>query len=202
MPIHVVKADASDFARVANGYRVGGKLFEVAAVRAINRGGDAGLTQVRQAVMAATGISAKDTRRSKGLARKLATAASPSYRVQAQSQYTPLAYFNPVQTAAGVRATPWNRSQLFAGTFTLRMSSGYVGVFRRDTTAAREVITTRSGRKMTARPIKELWGPSLAVEVMRNGIPQLFERTVMQKSMERLPHELQFAMDKAMGKKK
>lgn len=193
-----VRVDASDLKRTAAAYRIGGKLVDVALARAINRGGDAGAVETRRALVKNTGIKASDTRRSKGLTKKLATPSKPEFKLQAASSYTPLSYFSPTQAKDGVRARPWNRTQTFVGTFFIRMSSGYVGVFRRDRTAARAPVTTRSGRRINAQPIKELWGPSLAVEMMKGDVPDTFRRVSSERTMERLPTEISFALDKAL----
>jgi hypothetical protein len=77
-----------------------------------------------------TGIKQADlVHGSSGIRKQLATLGSFEYDVVAKSSYTPLSYFNPTQTPAGVSAAPWGQRRIFQGAFMATVHSGHVGVW-------------------------------------------------------------------------
>lgn len=128
-----------------------------AMVGQINRTGRMCFTQVRRTVSAETGIPQRDlNQRSRGLAEKKARSGSLTYEIIARGKYTPLSYFDPVMRQKGVSARPWGKRRVFKDTFLARMPSGHLGVF-----------FTRKKRTTGRRLGRELWGPSLPVELGR-----------------------------------
>lgn len=194
-PVKVV-LDASELMDLGRAFRGTRAATAQATFRTINYGGRAGFAVVKPAVIKATGIKASRINASKGLRTKTANMRDPTFDVIARSPWTPLSYFSPTKTPEGVQASPWGVRRTFARTFMVTFSSGFTGVFRRDTTAGRKTYTSRSGRVYQAQPIIQLWGPSLAVEMERNQIPESFRKRATEAMAQRLPHELDFALGK------
>lgn len=119
-------------------------------MRALNRGGNQGRTQVRRSLVAQTGIKY-------GLINKavLDTRATPgdlSYSLIATGGETNLSLFNATQRKKGVSAAPWKKRRIFKGTFIVGAYAGKV--FRRK--------TDERG------PLAPLWGPNIAREIVRS----------------------------------
>lgn len=195
-----VHIDATDFEDLGKQYRAAPQKVQRGILSGINKVGDQAMTQVRKDLRAKTGITDKDTRRSKGLFKKLAKEGSPDFAIVARSPWTPLSYFAPSQRNAGVMARPWANPQFFRGAFIATMPSGYRGVFVR-------VMEDEEGKPVRERKmyrnsitgrlqgghakIRALWGPSLAVEMTREPIPQNFQRKVNEIAPRVVNHEVQ-----------
>lgn len=97
----------------------------------------------------------------------------PVYRIIAKSGAMSLKEFDAKQTAEGVVASPWGRRRVFRHAFILRKLGGHVFI-----------------RKGKARlPIKKLYGPVLANEMVRDKSLQEFN-AVAKELPARLRHEL------------
>lgn len=96
------------------------------------------------------------------------------YELGSTGGYMSLKSFDARQVRAGVSARPWGRRKIFRGTFMVPRFGGQV--FRR-TTRARF-------------PIVKLWGPAMPVELVRDKVPEEFERAAEQRLAPRLRHHL------------
>jgi hypothetical protein len=118
---------------------------------------------------------------SSGIRKQIATLGSFEYDVIAKSSTTPLSYFHPTQTAAGVSASPWGQRRVFQGAFMATMQSGHVGVWAHEAGApsyARRV--NASGHVYYSQVnIRELYGPSIAKEMVKEPTPTAFKQAVI-----------------------
>lgn len=118
-------------------------------MRALNRGGDQGRTQVKRSLVRQTGIKY-------GLIHKAVETirAHPgrlAYTLSATGSETNLYLFDAQQKKRGVRAAPWNKRRIFKSTFIV---DAYGGKVYKRTGANRG-------------PIEQLWGPNIARELVR-----------------------------------
>lgn len=191
IPPPVVRVDARDFAAVADLLAKAGTESTRALNASINRVGNTAFTKVRRQLAKNMGIPVgRLTEGSRGLYVQRSNFRNLRYEIDARSQYTPLSYFNPQQRRTGVQAHPWGERRIFPGTFVVTLRSGHVGVFKRT-----------GQRTSTGRPqIKELWGPSLARELVRedtqaDSVPQIFRTTFATE----LPRVLSHEVDRVLG---
>ena len=155
-----IRIDMSELNRLAENLRRAPPRIRSAVIGTVNRTGRIGMTAVRKTLTKETGVPAADLAgRSRGLSEKKARTGDISYEVIVRGRYTPLSYFAPIQRQKGVSARPWGKRRIFRGTFIAR-AGGHEGVFK------------RVGKARF--PIKELWGPSLPVELIRGGSRQAF----------------------------
>jgi hypothetical protein len=191
-----VRIDASDVIAVAASAMALGAKTEAAVVAGMNKAGDMGLTQVKAELRRQTGIPLGDMNRSKGLAKKLARKGDLEYEIIARARWTPLSYFGPSQAVAGVRASPWGQRRLFKRTFMATMRSGHVGVYVRvPGKSRREERVSASGRRYsTELGIRELWGPNLAEELVRDPVPSVFRVTTEANLPRLINHEVERAL--------
>jgi len=77
------------------------------------------------------------------------------------------------------------------GTFLATMKSGHVGVYARDKGAPvyRQMMSPTTGRMYYGNS-HQLWGPSIAKEIGKEPISELFRKTVETAFQTRLDHEL------------
>lgn len=168
-----------------------------AVVRTVNYAGDRGFTASRRELAKQTGIPVGDMNRSRGITKRLARPDNMTYAMIARSRWTPLSYFKPVQRKRGVSARPWGTRRVFRGSFLGKMPSGFEGVFVRVRGKLGGERVGKRGRPLKPRPaLKQLWGPSLSVEMTRDAVPTTFRVRVRQVIEERLPHEVDFALDR------
>lgn len=163
-----------------------------AMVSTLNWTGDRARTQVTRAMVRSTGIKYSDFQRA--IRRKPASIDSMSYELIARSQWTPLSYFRPQQTARGVRASPWATRQLFARTFLATMANGQQQVWvrvRQQNQQVRDFRRARGEAVPKQTTIRMLWGPSIAREMQKFPIPQIFEDEIETRYPARLSHEIQ-----------
>jgi hypothetical protein len=100
---------------------------------------------------------------------------SLEYVITISGEYLPLGEFDPHETPKGISARPWATRRTFGGSFEIPATGeGHVFV--------------RMGRERL--PIRELWGPSLAVEFQRGKCPQVVNDVVAEVFPERLHHEV------------
>lgn len=204
-PLTKFKLDTREIEDLARRSRASPQKVKKGILSGLNKIGDQGFTQVRKDIAKQTGIRVGDTRRSKGLFKKLATPGSEYFDVVARSKTTPLSYFNPSQRNLGVMASPWANRQFFRGAFTIRMKSGHLGVFTRSNRGEsrrkmyRNEITGRmQGGQL---PIREAWGPSLAKELVREPLPTKFKAKVTSIAPRVMNHEIQRVLT-GLGRKR
>ena len=188
------KVDASALMRLRLDMADAGKKTPAALRLSINYAGDRGYTAVKRHLAQQVGLQQRELGRSAGLKKIPATVngRKTEYVIVARSRWTPLSYYAPRQTKSGVSAAPWKNRQIFSGSFIATMNSGHVGVFVR-TGDMKQVAHTGKNGRVTYRmrqSIRELWGPSLAIELMRKPTPQLFAQTALAAIGPRLQHEV------------
>jgi hypothetical protein len=168
LSIHI---DETQIARLGDLIRKAGPQTGRAIMRAVNWTGDRAYTQVVRVLVKQTGA-----KRSVVVKRVAKKPAFPGrrivYRIVARSTAMPLSDFNPVQRAKGVAASPWHHRRVFAHAFI--GPQGHVFV--------------RRGRGRL--PLKELWGPVISNDLVRGDTKAIFERTVSERLVPRLEHEL------------
>jgi hypothetical protein len=193
-----IDIDVSELVTLAQALPLSKKRIDTATARAINWAVDRGYTVLRRSLAASTGIRISDFNRTKGLIVIRARPERLTSEVVARARWTPLGYFNPTQRRKGVSARPWGKRRIFPGTFLATMSSGHQGVFQRVAVGAKprqrrakvrgQLVATSAEVKIYR--IRELWGPSLAQELVRPPNPQAFRDTVIARLPGRMQHEL------------
>ncbi len=131
--------------------------------RAINRVGDKTRTQVVRALARQTGAKYGTIRRAMRYVR--ANYGRLDYRIVARGTFMPLSAFAARQTRAGVSAAPWGKRQLFRGAFIAASLGG--GVYVRE---------VKEGRRAGRLPIRQLYGPAIPRELLRDAVRETFER--------------------------
>jgi hypothetical protein len=194
MPFEVA-VDISQIVNAAVQLSTVGKRVRKTILAAMNRAGDQGFTVVKRTLAAQTGIKQSDlTGGASGIRKQIATSGSFEYDVVAKSSTTPLSYFHPTQTAPGVSASPWGQRRIFSGTFLATMKSGHVGVWAHESGPPQYVrrISPTSGRTYYSQSnIRQLWGPSIAKELVKEPTPEAFKKKVVEVFTPRLTHELE-----------
>ena len=139
--------------------------------RALNHEGDKGRTQISRALVTQTGI--KYGLVMKGLKTIRASSSSLEYKLVQKGDETNLNLFNARQMKSGVSAAPWNVRRIYPGSFTIGKYANKV--FK------------RTGPKRF--PIRPLYGPNLAREIVKGEAKIAFER-IPQSLAERVGHEI------------
>src|ERR1700730_8689094 len=192
MPFEV-SVDISQIVNAAVQLDTVGKRVRKSILAAMNRAGDQGFTVVKRTLSAQTGIKQSDlTEGSSGIRKQIATPGTFEYDVVAKSSTTPLSYFHPTQSAPGVTAAPWGQRKLFTGTFLATMKSGHVGVWAHEQGPPEYVrrISPTSGRAYYSQAnIRQLWGPSIAKELVKEPTPAAFRAKVLDVFTPRLTQE-------------
>jgi len=194
MPVEV-SVDVSQIVNAALQLDTVGRRVRKAILAAMNRAGDQGFTVVKRTLAAQTGIKQSDLVDGvSGIRKVIATPSRFEYDVVAKSSTTPLSYFHPTQSAPGVTAAPWGQRRMFSGTFLATMASGHVGVWAHEAGPAKYVrrISPTSGRAYYSQAnIRQLWGPSIAKELVKEPTPIAFKDKVGEVFTPRLTHELE-----------
>lgn len=174
-PLVEVRVDTRELDRLKLAFlELGADGFARGEARAINHVGNKAFTRVRRETARQTGLKVGDV--NAAMRKRLATAGEPVYRIIGRGAHFPAYKFGGRQTRKGASAAPWNKRRVFPGTFVARMPTGHVGIFHRKTAER--------------RPIKELWGPAVPVEMIKGEAKSAFEQLVGAELMPRLAHEL------------
>jgi hypothetical protein len=200
-----IKIDASEIIQAAADMMAAGAKTEAAVVSGMNKAGDMGFTAASRELRKQTGISMADTKRSKGLAKSLARPGDLAYEMLARAPWTPLSYFKPKQGESGVMASPWGRRQFFKRTFMATMRSGHVGVYVRKPGVSRRVtrMSRTTGKSYQSEmEIRELWGPNLAEELVREPVPTTFRSAIADNLPRLINHEVERILAGIGGRKK
>ncbi len=152
-----------------------------AVSRALNRTGDMATTKVGRVLADETGAHVHDVR--DAIEQFPSTPDDLTYTISISGEWMPLSEFDPHQTRKGISARPWGERRLFPGTF--QIPSGGEHVFARE------------GRERL--PIRELWGPNLAIEASRGEVEQVVRDVVAEVMPERLAHELDRVLKRRSG---
>jgi hypothetical protein len=141
------------------------ELFNVAAKgnarqamsRGLNDEADKGRTQIRRALVAQSGMKYGWVAR--GMKTRRSTSSTLAYAIGESGSETNLNLFGARQLMAGVNAKPWNRGRLFQHAFLVK-SRGWK-------------VYAREGKDRV--PIRQLWGPNLGREVVKDQSREAFE---------------------------
>lgn len=110
-----VSINMVDVARLGNLIAAAGEKAPDAIRRAVNHTGDKTRTQLIRALTAQTGLKRKVIVKAVKVTR--ANYTSPSYVMTTRGGNISLKHFGARETRNGVSAAPWNRRQIYAGTF-------------------------------------------------------------------------------------
>lgn len=110
-----IKLDMVDVSRLANALAAAGDKAPHAIRRAINHTGDKVRTQVIRSLTAQTGLKRRVIIKALKVTR--ANYTSPVYMLRTRGGNISLKHFGARETRKGVSAAPWNRRQIFPGTF-------------------------------------------------------------------------------------
>lgn len=176
MAISSLEVDAHEIEALAETFKRAEREAPLAIIRAIKRTGDQSKTRVVRALTKQTGL-----KRDVIVRAVKARPAGMSYSLMSRGGDVHLKYFKARRTKAGVSAAPWNRRQVFKGTFIAKATGGgsmYGGqVFKRTGRARLPIEAQRSGLFIP----KEMITGSSAAEFL------LAVRTILPA---RLQHEL------------
>lgn len=165
-----IKIDAREFARVPQVYTIAGKLAPGVIARTLNWVGDRAQTQVGRTLAKQTGLPYGQVKGA--LLIMHASPARLSYEISASSKRLPLSAFKARQQKKGVSAAPWGERRVFAHTF---LGPG-----------GRVFVREGKGRL----PIRQLWGASIAIELVKDAVPKAFDDSIKANLDARLGHEL------------
>jgi hypothetical protein len=132
--------------------------------RAMNYEGRKAFTAVKRALRVQTSIKYSAINQSVKFMKSSARGATLETAIVGRGNYLTLKYFSPKQLKSGVSAKVWGKRQRFKGAF------GAPG-----SPAAAKLHGTphkRIGKKRF--PIKPLYGPNLAIEMVRDNPPKVF----------------------------
>lgn len=104
-----------DISRLANALAAAGEKAPHAIRRAINHTGDKVRTQVIRSLTAQTGLKRRVIVRALKITR--ANYSDARYQIRVRGGNISLKHFGARETRKGVSAAPWNRRQIFPGTF-------------------------------------------------------------------------------------
>jgi hypothetical protein len=143
--------------RYGNALLAIGDKAPIAMRDALNREGDNGRTQIKRALVKATGI--KYGLINRGFSTNRANRNTLTYAMTQKGEETNLNLFGATQRKKGVSARPWNVRRIFPGTF----------------------LVGRYGNKVFNRkgagrfPLKQVYGPNLAREIVKDEPKRHFE---------------------------
>lgn len=165
--------------------KLAGPRRVAAARRALNHTGDKVFTAVRREVSKQVGLPQKTIVARGRLKPFRATGGNLTHIIRSSGRALSLSHFKPRQLAAGTKASPWGRRQMFKHAF-MGPRPG--------------VIAPRLGghvwvRKGSSRmPIKFLYGPSIPKELVRDESAAAFAR-VSAELPARVEHEVKVITD-------
>ena len=155
----------ADFEEMAQRLRTVGNQAPHIMRRAINRVGDKARTKVVRALVKQTGAKYGTVRRALKIRR--ANYGELAYRIVGFGGFLPLSAFSARQRKDGVSAAPWGTRRVFKQAFISPSLGGHVFV--------REV---HGGSRVGRLPIRELFGPAIPRELLKDDVKTTFESTV------------------------
>lgn len=167
----VLKQFADRLAALADG------RVRVAEARALNHTGDKAYTAVRHALVEQTSASRAlidEALKKTPASTNKGGSTALHYEIGGSGRALPLREFGAVQFSKGVRAKVWGRLQTYRHTFIVDRLSSQVFV--------------RTGRSRL--PIRLVYGPSIAKELVKDQSLAAFEKTAKELN-DRVMHELQ-----------
>lgn len=146
--------------------RVGSGLAKTVFSRAMNTEGRKSYTAVKRAIAKQTSIKVGDVARSMSF--KPSRPNALETRVIGKGRHFPLSYFGAKQFSYGVRAKVWGAAQTYPHAFIVKRYGG--GAYKR-----------LSAKRF---PIKQLWGPAIPVELVKDETLATWRRGVPDVSKE------------------
>lgn len=176
-----IKYDLRPLLKISNALQAAGKNIPLVINRAINHTGDKARTQMRNVLVGQTGLKRKTIVKAIKSTRAFGAGA---YTIYSRGGNIRLQFFGARETRRGVTAAPWNRRQLYAGTF---MKGGQfpnrVGIGMGGAVLKR----TGSGRTPLKGQRSGLYIPD---EMISGASQTAFNTTVERELPPRLAHEL------------
>ncbi|MCV6548572.1 MAG: hypothetical protein OIF56_15040 [Cohaesibacter sp.] len=133
----------------------------------VKKAGRKAQTPWRKAVVKATGLKSRDVQRATKT-KNYAQGSDFLFEMRVRAKWTYLTAFDPVQTDEGIEASPWGQRQIFKGAF--------FGTVNKQNGSPHFAILARKGEDRL--PIKQLYGPNIAVEGVKEGPSETFQNTV------------------------
>lgn len=180
-----IKVDQRQIARLGALMTQAGPQASRAIMRAVNHTGKIAYTAVAGALARQTGLKVRDIKY-RVVPKPALPAGRIIYRIVARAPALPLSDFKPVQARGGVRASPWRKRRLFAGAFVAPSMGSHVFV----RSGAKRVMTKGRYAGKMRQPLKQLWGPVIANDLVRGDSKATFETVVNTRLLPRLEHEL------------
>jgi hypothetical protein len=147
--------------------QLGAEKARKVMARALNYEGRKTFTQVKRSIYSQTSIPyAIINRETKFKGTSTTRAATLSTAIDAKGKYPTLKLFKPKQIKVGVSALVWSKRQKYRGAF------GAPGDRPKLVSKLKGIPFHRVGK--SRYPIKPLFGPNVAVEMVRNDPPRLF----------------------------
>jgi hypothetical protein len=112
--------------------------------------------------------------------------------VRCYHRAVPLIEFSARQVAAGVSVKVKSGRKVVRGAFIATTPNGHKGVFLREQGANHRQVTKHGKKVWTALPIKQLYGPSVAVAFANATVMNVIERLVRDRYPVLLDHEIKF----------
>lgn len=144
---------------------------------AVNHEGDKGRTQVKRALVRQTGVKYNSIEQ--GMRTLRAHPNSLAYQLEQSGNETNISEFGAKATGKGVSASPWNKRRVFTSSFRVEKAGGKVFL--------------RIGK--SRYPIKQIYGPNIAREIIKDESGETWESTGSQLS-DRVGHELNRILSK------
>lgn len=123
------------------------------------------------------------------------TNATPQRRrivVRCYHKAVPLIEFSARQVGAGVSVKVKNGRKVVQGAFIATTPNGHKGVFLRQPGAQHKQVSRHGKKSWSALPIKQLYGPSVAVAFANATVMSVVERLVRDRYPILLEHEIKY----------
>ena len=176
-----IKVDASSLTRVSNLLHSAGKNAPLAMIRAVNHTGDKARTQMRRVLVTQTGLKMKTIRKAVTSKRAFNGGA---YEIKSRGGNVRLMFFGARETQKGVSAAPWNKRQVYPGTF----MKGGLFPNRKGMVAGGAVVRRAGKGRHPLHGVKS--GLFIPTEMVTGSSEGAFYSTVESALPDRLAHEL------------
>lgn len=174
-----INYDFTPVLKISNALKAAGKQVPLILNRAINHTGDKARTKMRNVLVGQTGLKRKTIVKAVKSAK---AAPGGSYVIKAKGGNIRLQFFAARETRKGVTAAPWNKRQLYAGTF---MKGGQ---FPKRVALKRGVLKRAGKGRLPVHTIKS--GLFIADELISGASQDAFNSTVEREMPGRIAHEL------------
>jgi hypothetical protein len=176
-----IMIDASSLKRVSNLLHSAGKNAPLAMIRAVNHTGDKARTQMRRVLVTQTGLKMKTIRKAVTSKRAFNGGA---YEIKSRGGNVRLMFFGARETHKGASAAPWNKRQVYPGTF----MKGGLFPNRKGMVAGGTVVRRVGKKRYPLHGVKS--GLFIPTEMVTGSSEAAFYSTVESALPDRLAHEL------------